>query len=88
MKHCKGHKCQKNTSSKPGQMEVETAMILFIRSLQKHGLCYVTIPCDSESHACNSLQETNVYGFVQIEKEDCTNNVSKQMGTGLWNYVH
>ncbi|XP_077500045.1 uncharacterized protein LOC144110831 [Amblyomma americanum] len=82
------HKFQKNTSSKPGEMEVEAARILFSRSLEKYGLRYVTMLCDGDSHAFNNLQEAKAYGYVQIQKEDCTNHVSKRMGTALRNLVH
>lgn len=82
-----GHTCQKNTSSKPGQMEVEAAQILFGRSLERHGLRYTTMLCDGDSRAFNSLQEAQVYGFVPIEKEDCVNHVHKRMGTALRNLL-
>lgn len=77
------HKCQKNSSSKPGQMEVEAAKILFRRSLEKHGFRYTTMLCDGDSRAFNSLQEEQVYGFVAIEKEDCVNHIHKRMGAAL-----
>ncbi|KAH7940305.1 hypothetical protein HPB52_023019 [Rhipicephalus sanguineus] len=81
------HKCQKNSSSKPGQMEVEAAKILFGRSLEKHGLRYTTMLCDGDSRAFNSLQEEKVYGFVPIEKEDCVNHIHKRMGAALRNLL-
>lgn len=81
------HKCQKNTSSKPGQMEVEAAKILFGRSLEKHGLRYTTMLCDGDSRAFNSLQEEKVYGYIAISKEDCVNHVHKRMGAALRNLL-
>ncbi|CAN8029862.1 unnamed protein product [Ixodes persulcatus] len=82
-----GHRCQMNTSSKPGQMEVEAATVLFGRSLDKHRLRYTTMLSDGDSRAFNNLQADKVYGFVPIEKEDCVNHVSKRMGTALRNLV-
>lgn len=81
------HICQRNSSSKPGQMEVEAATILFERSLAKHGLRYRTMLCDGDSRSCNALQDAKVYGFVEVEKEDCVNHVHKRMGTALRNLV-
>ncbi|CAN8010699.1 unnamed protein product [Ixodes pacificus] len=81
------HICQRNSSSKPGQMEVEAATILFERSLAKHGLRYTTMLCDGDSRSYNALQDANVYGFVEVEKEDCVNHVHKRMGTALRNLV-
>lgn len=43
---------------------------------------------DGNSRAFNSLHEANVYGYVQTRKEDCTNHVSRGMGTALRNLVH
>lgn len=81
------HKCQKNTNSKAGQMEVEAALILFQRSLERHGLRYTTVLCDGDSRTFSALQEAKVYGYVEVQKEDCTNHVQKRMGTALRNLL-
>ncbi|XP_077537466.1 uncharacterized protein LOC144149688 [Haemaphysalis longicornis] len=77
------HTCQKNTEKKSGEMEVEAALILFERSLQKYGLRYTTILCDGDCRTFLALQDKKVYGFIQIEKEDCVNHVQKRMFTNL-----
>lgn len=77
------HQCQKNTSKKAGEMEVEAALILFRRSLSKHNLRYTTVLSDGDSRAYLALQEEKVYGYMDILKEDCVNHVQKRMGTNL-----
>lgn len=77
------HHCQKNTSKKAGEMEVEAALILFQRSLSKHNLRYTTVLSDGDSRAYLALQEEKVYGYMDILKEDCVNHVQKRMGTNL-----
>lgn len=77
------HSCQKNTSCKAGQMEVEAAKVLFQRSLSLHGLRYTTMLCDGDSRSFNAIEEAKVYGFIPVTKEDCTNHVQKRMGSAL-----
>ncbi|XP_077521463.1 uncharacterized protein LOC144132728 [Amblyomma americanum] len=81
------HICQKNTSKKAGEMEVEAALILFQRSLQQHKLRYTTVLSDGDSRTFPALQEAEVYGYIEIHKEDCVNHVQKRMGTALRNMV-
>ncbi|XP_077500388.1 uncharacterized protein LOC144111119 [Amblyomma americanum] len=78
------HICQKkNTDVKSGRMEVEASLILFRRSLQKHGLRYTNIVCDGDSRTFLALCEDKTYGFIPFTKEDCVNHVKKRMGTAL-----
>lgn len=81
------HKCQKNTNSKAGQMEVEAALILFQRSLERHGLRYTTMLSDGDSRTFCAIQDAKVYGYIDVQKEDCINHVQKRMGTALRNLV-
>lgn len=83
----KDHKCQKNTDKKSGEMEVEAALILWKRSLERHNLRYTTVLSDGDSRTYLALQEEKVYGYIEIEKEDCVNHVQKRMGTALRNLV-
>lgn len=80
------HRCQ-NTSSKSGQMEVEAGLILFERSIERRNLRYTTVLCDGDSRTYNAIKDTKVYGFIDVQKEDCTNHVQKRMGTALRNLV-
>lgn len=77
------HRCQKNTDKKAGEMEVLAGLTLFQRSLEKHGLRYTTMLSDGDSRTYLALLESNVYGYIKIEKEDCVNHVEKRMGTSL-----
>lgn len=81
------HECQKNIDCNSGRMEVEAALIMFRRSLAKHGLRYTAVLSDGDSRTYHALQEESVYGFVEIEKKDCLNHVHKRMGTALRNLV-
>lgn len=81
------HRCQKNTEKKSGEMEVQAALVMFQRSLEKHGLRYTTVLCDGDSRTFLALQEADVYGFIKVQKEDCTNHVQKRMGTALRNVI-
>ncbi|KAH7947934.1 hypothetical protein HPB52_017116 [Rhipicephalus sanguineus] len=68
-------------------MEVEAALILFQRSLQKHKMRYTTLLLDGDSRAYLALQEARVYGYVPVEKEDCIDHIHKRMGTALRNLI-
>lgn len=81
------HICQRNSSSKPGQMEVEAATILFERSLAKYGLRYATILRDGDSRSYDALQDAKVHGFVEVEKEDSVTHVYRRISTALPNLV-
>lgn len=54
-------KCQKNTESKSGQMEVEAALILFQRSFECQGLCYTTMLCDSDRKTFSAIQGASLW---------------------------
>ncbi|KAH7966550.1 hypothetical protein HPB49_017443 [Dermacentor silvarum] len=43
--------------------------------------------CDGESRSYNAVNEAKVYGFINVEKEDCASHVQKHMGTALRNLV-
>ncbi|KAH9364938.1 hypothetical protein HPB48_017967 [Haemaphysalis longicornis] len=81
------HQCQKNTDVKSGKMEVEAALVLFRRSLEKYDLCYTTIVCNGDCRTYWTLCEDRTYGFIQFTKEDCVNHAEKRMGTNLRSVV-
>ncbi|XP_075547627.1 uncharacterized protein LOC142582108 [Dermacentor variabilis] len=76
------HVCQKNTDANSSRMEVEAALILFRRSLERNDLRY-TVVCDGDSRTFQALCEDKAYGFITFNKEDCINHVKKRMGTAL-----
>ncbi|KAH7951743.1 hypothetical protein HPB52_012174 [Rhipicephalus sanguineus] len=43
--------------------------------------------CDGDSRSYSAVKEAKVYGFINVEKEDCSNHVQKRMGTALRNLV-
>ena len=44
--------------------------------------------CDGDSEAYDAVQKSKVYGpCTNVMKEDCTNHVSKRMGTALRNLI-
>ncbi|CAN8008567.1 unnamed protein product [Ixodes pacificus] len=61
--------CQKNIDCKSGRMEVEAALCMFRRSLDKHKLRYTTMLSDGDSRTFHALTEDAVYGFVKVEKK-------------------
>lgn len=81
------HVCQKNTDKKSGEMEVEAGLILFRRSWEKHHLRYTTVLSDGDSRTFLALKEAEVYGYIDIQKEECVNHVQKRMGTALRNLL-
>lgn len=80
------HQCQKNTDVNSGRMEVEAALQLFRRSLSRNDLRYTNIVCDGDSRMFRTLCDEEVYGFVQLSKEDCINHVKNEWGLhfALW----
>lgn len=75
--------CQKNVDCNAGQMEVEAALRLFGRSLEKHKLRYTTMLSDGDSRTFHALTENEVYGYIKVAKKDCINHVHKRMGAAL-----
>lgn len=75
--------CQMDTDKKAGEIEVQAALVLFERSLEKHGLRCPTVLCYGDCHTYLALLEGGVYGYIKIVKEDCFNHVEKRMGPNL-----
>lgn len=73
-----------NFEGSSAAMEVEAALSLFGRSVEKYGLRYTTILSDGDSKTYVKLLEKNIYGNnYKISKEECINHVSKRMSTAL-----
>lgn len=64
-------------------MEVEAALILFRRSLEKNDLRYTNIVCDGDSRTFLALCQDRTYGFIPLKKENYINHVKKRIGTAL-----
>lgn len=69
-------------------MEVHAKKLLWLRSLRKHNMRYVTVVSDGDAKAYKSIIDLQPYGpDCIVEKEDCINHVCKRMGTALRNLV-
>lgn len=76
--------CPKNFDGTSNSMEVECAVRLWRRSVEKLSLRYTVMLCDGDSKAYDKIVEMEVYGREkQVAKEECINHVSKRMGTAL-----
>ena len=61
-------------------MEVECALRIWKRSVEKNGMRYTTMLCDGDSKSYDAICEAKVYGpDIVIEKEDCVNHVAKRI---------
>ncbi|RUS86508.1 hypothetical protein EGW08_005758 [Elysia chlorotica] len=80
--------CNRNFHGTSGMMEAHAMKILWLRSLRKHNMRYVTVVSDGDAKAYNAVFQLQPYGpDCPIEKEDCINHVCKRMGTALRNLV-
>ncbi|XP_059169950.1 uncharacterized protein LOC131951628 isoform X2 [Physella acuta] len=77
--------CDINHTGSSGLMEVEAAKTMWQRSLD-NGLRYTTFVSDGDCKTYNELMILSPYD-VPIQKEECTNHVSKRLGTALRNLV-
>ena len=76
--------CPKNFDGTSNAMEVECAVRLWRRSIEKLKLRYTVMLCDGDSKAYDKISEMEIYGREkQVAKEECINHVSKRMGTAL-----
>ena len=67
-------------------MEVEGALKMWNRSIQKHNLRYSFMVSDGDSKAFKAVSESPCYGEnFTIEKMDCVGHVQKRMGKRLSN---
>ena len=64
-------------------MESSGAVALFSRSKEKLGLLYKTYIGDGDSKSYTAVCQSQPYGAIFIDKEECTSNITKRVGTGL-----
>ncbi|XP_059169653.1 uncharacterized protein LOC131951318 [Physella acuta] len=77
--------CNINHTGSSGLMEAEAAKTMWKRS-QDNGLRYTKFVSDGDCKTYNELLSLSPYD-VPITKEECTNHVSKRLGTALRNLV-
>lgn len=76
--------CQANHEGSSGQMEVDSMIELFSRSVEKHGIMYTNYVGDGDSKTYTGIINAKPYGDeIEIIKKECVGHVQKRMGTRL-----
>ena len=81
--------CCINHTGSSGLMEVEKFIEMFLRSIEKYNLQYVTYVADGDSRASGSVKKAVEEKFSDqypLHKEDCIGHIQKRMGIALRNY--
>ena len=78
--------CTANFRGSSQAMEMEGALIMWRRSVEKHNMRYKFMVSDGDSKSFDAVSASQVYGedFV-MEKIDCVGHVQKRMGKRLLN---
>jgi hypothetical protein len=80
--------CSRNFEGSPQAMEQQLGLHLWERSIKLHDLRYTGYLGDGDTHTCDAINRSEVYGpDITVMKVDCINHVSKRMGTALRDYV-
>ncbi|GFX97904.1 uncharacterized protein TNCV_4905551 [Trichonephila clavipes] len=90
-KHCvckdkkkHGPVCKKNFNGYSGRMEVDRALSIFQRSVQRYDVRYTKYLGDGDSKAFDNIVKNEVYGDnCTITKLECIGHVMKRMGSRL-----
>ncbi|GFW06127.1 uncharacterized protein TNCV_4479181 [Trichonephila clavipes] len=90
-KHCvckdkkkHGPVCKKNFNGYSGRMEVDGALSIFQRSVQRYDVRYTKYLGDGDSKAFDNIVKNEVYGDnCTITKLECIGHVMKRMGSRL-----
>ena len=84
-----GHRsvCDKNFEGPSGNMEKEAAVIMWRRSVQNHGLRYISMISDGDTNTIKKIHEADPYPGIEVKKHECINYVGKRFGTALRNLV-
>ncbi|GFV50450.1 uncharacterized protein TNCV_2082011 [Trichonephila clavipes] len=90
-KHCvckdkkkHGPVCKKNFNGYSGRMEVDGALSIFQRSVQRYDVRYTKYLVDGDSKAFDNIVKNEVYGNnCTITKLECIGHVMKRMGSRL-----
>lgn len=82
--HVKAGECSKNFDGASGNMEAHGTLSCWLRSEKEAGMRYTTVLADGDGKSHSMLCAKKPYGDnVQIAREECTNHVSKRLGTAL-----
>ena len=74
--------CCVNHVGSSGKMEVEGSIEMFLRSIEKHNLCYTTYVGDGDYSAFASVKKAVLLKYgdqYKIEKEDCIGHIQNLM---------
>ena len=74
--------CNQNYEEASGGMEVKAAELLWIRSTNRN-FRYTTILSDGDARTFTRLANMQVYGDVELQKEECVNHIAKRLNTAL-----
>ena len=75
--------CTRNHTASASSMELETARILFSRSVNKYHFRYTQLLCDRDRKTVSALNNDEVYGSIPIVKSYCINHVNKHLYNGI-----
>ena len=65
-------------------MESESVLEMYKNSEEKHGLRYIPFIGDGDCSSFSIVEKKAPYGpLVDVYKAECTNHVTKRMGSGL-----
>ncbi|XP_014472349.1 PREDICTED: uncharacterized protein LOC106743225 isoform X2 [Dinoponera quadriceps] len=78
--------CSINHTGSSGKMEIDAIIAMFLRSIEKHGVKYLTYVGDGDSKTFNGILKAEPYGNDSpVIKKECVGHVEKRMGTRLRN---
>ncbi|GFV26624.1 uncharacterized protein TNCV_2091611 [Trichonephila clavipes] len=80
----KGHadECDKNFDGTSGAMEIQSALIMWRRSISDCQMRFVSMLSDGDSKTFQFLSDNKINGFdIKIEKEEFLNHIAKRLDT-------
>jgi len=78
--------CSLNHSGSSGKMEIDAIIEMYFRSVEKHGVKYLTYIGDGDSKTFKGILNANPYtGEKRVVKKECVGHVEKRMGSRLRN---
>lgn len=77
--------CGVNHSGSAGKMEIDAVVEMFSRSVEKHGVKYLTYIGDGDSKTFKGILDAKPYADKTVVKKECVGHVEKRMGTRLRN---
>ena len=89
---CDKHKatCYINHSGSSDSMETQGVVEMFLRSIDKNGLRYITFVGDGDSSCyasvCEALRNAPTCYSYEVKKEECVGHIQKRIGTALREY--